>query len=114
TGLSLKGWRSALSDPTRSSFSEDRVSRCVVRRTRDNALEFDIGHVSSVEPKLRRWASVVLRYWLNMSAAWLANIGVLQFLVSEQFSPYELEDGIVMLHSILWTKEESCERSYPW
>ncbi|MED6129307.1 hypothetical protein PIB30_106591, partial [Stylosanthes scabra] len=60
TGSSLKGWRSvpSASDSTWSSFSEDQVSRCVVRRIRDNALECDIGLVSSVETKLRRFRRV--------------------------------------------------------
>ncbi|MED6158663.1 hypothetical protein PIB30_034812 [Stylosanthes scabra] len=58
TGSRLKGWRSALSDSTRSSFSEDRLFHCVVRRTRDIALECNIGLVFSVEHKLRRFCCV--------------------------------------------------------
>ncbi|MED6151440.1 hypothetical protein PIB30_082542 [Stylosanthes scabra] len=58
TGSSLKGWRRALLDSTQSSFSEDRILRCVVRRTMDISLEWGVGLVSSVEPKLRRFRCV--------------------------------------------------------
>ncbi|MED6214160.1 hypothetical protein PIB30_100203 [Stylosanthes scabra] len=35
--------------------------------------------------------SVALRNWSNMFATWLIGFGVLQFLVSKQFFPYEPE-----------------------
>ncbi|MED6209295.1 hypothetical protein PIB30_053308 [Stylosanthes scabra] len=51
------------------AFSEVQVFRCIFWRTR------------------------ALRNWSNMFATWLIGFGVLQFLVSERFFPYEPEES---------------------